>query len=165
MSCCDQRIISQEVCKISIKKLKNTLVYLLPHTPWVNELKVLMFYPWQCYVANNLVLQQTVGQWLGVRQCLVQKIELQGPFYKHRLTSIPAWISNHMPCKVCDRITYPFTNFKSYMVEVWEWISNFIPHFIITYLCRDLSQFRFVKKGSIAYTLELYIWCSNFWRQ
>ena len=31
----------------------------------------------------------------------------QGPFYKHGLTLIPAWISNHMPCKVGDEITYP----------------------------------------------------------
>ena len=28
-----------------------------------------------------------------------------------------------------DAITYPFPNFNSYTVEVWEWISNFIPHF------------------------------------
>ena len=32
-----------------------------------------------------------------------------------------AWISNHMPDKVWDEITYPFPNFN----EVWEWISNF----------------------------------------
>ena len=34
-------------------------------------------------------------------------------------------------------ITYPFPNFKGEAVEVWEWISNFIPHFImdvITYI-------------------------------
>ena len=35
-----------------------------------------------------------------------------------------------------DEITYPFPNFKGGTVEVWEWISNFIPHFtmhVITY--------------------------------
>ena len=26
-------------------------------------------------------------------------------------------------------ITYPFSNFNSAIVEVWEWVSNFIPHF------------------------------------
>ena len=31
---------------------------------------------------------------------------------KHGLTLIPAWISNHMPCKVWDEITYPILNFQ-----------------------------------------------------
>ena len=36
-----------------------------------------------------------------------------------------------------DEITYPFPNISGWTVEVWEWISNLIPHFImdvITYL-------------------------------
>ena len=40
-------------------------------------------------------------------------------------------------------ITYPFPNFNGCTVEVWEWICNFIPHFIIaviTYPCRDCSR-------------------------
>ena len=35
-------------------------------------------------------------------------------------------------------ITYPFANFNGRAIEVWEWISNFISHFIIdviTYPC------------------------------
>ena len=54
-----------------------------------------------------------------------------GTFYKHGLTLIPAWISNHIPSKLWDEITYPFPNFKSGTVEVWEWISNFIPYNIM----------------------------------
>ena len=41
---------------------------------------------------------------------------------------------------VWDEISYPFPNFNGSTVEVWEWISNFIPHFIvhvITYPRRD----------------------------
>ena len=41
-----------------------------------------------------------------------------------------------------DEITYPFPNFNGYTVEVWEWMNNFILHFIkhvITYPCWDLS--------------------------
>ena len=56
------------------------------------------------------------------------------------LTLIPAWITYHMPGKVCDEITYPFPNFNGCTVEVWEWKTNFIPHFImdlITYPCWD----------------------------
>ena len=42
---------------------------------------------------------------------------------------------NNMSNKLYDEITCPF-----YAVEVWEWISNFIEHFImdvITYPYRD----------------------------
>ena len=63
--------------------------------------------------------------------------DCSGPFYQHDLTLTPAWISNHIHYKMWDEITYPFPNFNSCTVEVWEWISNFIPHFIrhvITYL-------------------------------
>ena len=52
----------------------------------------------------------------------------QRPFYKHGLTLIPSWISNHMPSKVWDEITFPFSNFNT--TDVRELISNFIPHFI-----------------------------------
>ena len=36
-----------------------------------------------------------------------------------------------MPNRVWDEITFPFPNFNGSTVEVWEWISNFIPHFIM----------------------------------
>ena len=39
-------------------------------------------------------------------------------FYWHGLTLIPACISNHMPSKVWDGITYPFLNFNGCTVEV-----------------------------------------------
>ena len=43
----------------------------------------------------------------------------------------PAWISDHMPSKVRDGITYPFPNFNGCAIEVWEWIRNFTQHFIM----------------------------------
>ena len=46
-------------------------------------------------------------------------------FAKHELTLIPALMSNWMPGKMWDEIIYPFSNFNSFTVEVWEWISNF----------------------------------------
>ena len=55
----------------------------------------------------------------------------RGPFYQHGLPLIPAWISNHMSSQVWDEITCPFTNFNRCTIEVWEWISNSIPHFIM----------------------------------
>ena len=47
-----------------------------------------------------------------------------------------------MDHNVWDEITYPFPNFNGTTVEIWELISNFIPHFtgrVITYPCRDKS--------------------------
>ena len=58
------------------------------------------------------------------------------------------WTINYTHFKLWDEITYPFPNFNSFTIEVWEWISNFIPHFsghAITYPCRDLSWTRLVK--------------------
>ena len=56
------------------------------------------------------------------------------------LISFPAWISNPMPSKMWDEITYPFPNFNGATVEVCGWLSNVIPHFIadvIIYPCWD----------------------------
>ena len=36
-----------------------------------------------------------------------------------------------MPRKELDEITYLFQNFSGTTVEVWEWISDFMPHFIM----------------------------------
>ena len=69
----------------------------------------------------------------------------RGPFYWCSLTSISAWINNHMPSKVWDEIVYPFSNFNGSTVEVLEWVSNFIPQIImdvITYLCKFMSNQR-----------------------
>ena len=41
-----------------------------------------------------------------------------------------------------DEIIYPFPNLNGYIIEVWEWISNIISHFvmnIITYPSWDES--------------------------
>ena len=65
-----------------------------------------------------------------------------GRFYQHGLTLIPALISDPIHYKVWDEIAYPSPNFNGCTVEVWEWVSNFTPHFtrhVITYPCRDLS--------------------------
>ena len=54
-----------------------------------------------------------------------------GCLFLHGLTLIPAWIINHMLSETWDEITYPFINFNGCTVEVSEWISKFIPHFIM----------------------------------
>ena len=56
-----------------------------------------------------------------------------------------------MSRKVWNEIAYPFPNLNDYTVDVWEGISNFIPHFIKdvqTSACWDLSWSMWVKGGS-----------------
>ena len=36
-----------------------------------------------------------------------------------------------MHSKVWDEITYPFPNLNGAAIEVWEWVSNFIRHYIM----------------------------------
>ena len=65
-----------------------------------------------------------------------------GPFYYYGLTLIPACVSNHSYHKVWDVIIYPLPNLNGVTVEVWEWISNFIPQstgHVITYPCWDYN--------------------------
>ena len=72
------------------------------------------------------------------------------PFYLHGLISIPDWISKHMFDKVRVEIIYPFPNFNGCTVEVWEWISNFIPKVImglITYPCWYYNSIQVSKRG------------------
>ena len=60
---------------------------------------------------------------------------------RYVLILFPKWISNYIQC-MWDEITYSFPKFNGATVEVWEWISNFIPHFtgrMITYSCWALS--------------------------
>ena len=54
-----------------------------------------------------------------------------GPLLEHGLTLIPAWISDPKPSKVWDEIAYSFPNFNGSIFEVWEWISNLMPHIIM----------------------------------
>ena len=58
-------------------------------------------------------------------------------FYKHRLTLIPAWISNYIHYKVWDENIYQFPNFNRGI----KWINNSITHLrrrVITYPCWDI---------------------------
>ena len=55
-----------------------------------------------------------------------------------------------MSCKVWDEITYLFPNFNGGTVEVWEWISNSIPHItmdVITYPLMGLKLIHVSERG------------------
>ena len=71
------------------------------------------------------------------------KNRLHGLLLLAWINLISAWISEYIHYKLWEEITYPFPNFNGCTVEVWEWIWNFLPHFIMnvfTYLCWDYSQ-------------------------
>ena len=47
----------------------------------------------------------------------------------------------HMVSKMWDEITYPVPSFNAATVEIWEWVSYFIPHFIMLGLnLNDISN-------------------------
>ena len=113
-----------KVFKIAISKmsLKITLSKLLPHFPGVNGL------------TNNLSDWKDCSSHL-VSWCSGAVMRLYSVQY---IQNFPKWVSNYTHYKVWDDITYLFPNSNGWTVEVWEWISNFIPHFtghVITYPC------------------------------
>ena len=61
---------------------------------------------------------------------LRKKTETKGVIVTEWVLWLYAWINNHIHYTVWDEITYPFPNFNGCTVEVWEWMSSFIPHFI-----------------------------------
>ena len=110
---------------------------------------------------------QSLSLW---RHCNVNNLEKIGsvavllqimtwdPFFWDGLTWISAWVGNRMSVTVWDQITYPFPNFNCAAVEVCEWISYFIPHFImdvIIYPCCDQSLTMLCKfKGTLVLNLS-----------
>ena len=92
---------------------------------------------------NTPIYVQYIPRHMHTMVCFVFWIVLITPQtpdlgYWHGLTLIPVWISNHMPSKMWDEITYPFPNFNGINVAVWVWIRNFNPQLVmngITYPC------------------------------
>ena len=62
------------------------------------------------------------------------------------LTFIPSMISNHMSSKLWDEITYPVPNINGWIVEVFLWIHNFTPHFILLRLHILITHILTLKK-------------------
>ena len=52
------------------------------------------------------------------------------------------WKIKNMRNKFSDENIYPFPNFHAWTIEIWEWILNFILHFIMDLIANpfwDLS--------------------------
>ena len=94
---------------------------------------------------------------VSLKKLLIQtSLNHSGPFYKHWLTLIPAWTSNHKPSKVWDEIIHPFLNFNGCTVEVEEWISNYIPHFIIDMISMHVGKMGH-REAAIYISAAMYI--------
>ena len=66
-----------------------------------------------------------------------------------------------MLSKVWDKITYPFPNFKDCGVDVCEWMSNFISHFmidVITHPCQDFSENVLIKGLPVTICIWTVAW-------
>ena len=90
---------------------------------------VLMFSRKQLNIARNRYINESalpismmpvIQLWCNCSNNMAYLIQWgsSGPYYKHGLTLIPAWICNHIHYKVWDEITYPFLNFNGVTVEV-----------------------------------------------
>ena len=71
------------------------------------------------------------------------------PFYQNGLFLIPAWISNHMPSKMWDEVTFPIPNFDGCIIEVLELINDFVPYFRMYFLIHAGINFFHVSKRGI----------------
>ena len=84
------------------------------------------------------VLRRTASLYIG---SLVPETPQHCFLWLLLLILIPTRMSNYFHCRLWDEIIYPFPNFSGW-TGIWEWISNFFPHFtvhVITYPCRGPS--------------------------
>ena len=47
-----------------------------------------------------------------------------------------------MLSKVWDYIIYPLPNFNICIIEVWEWLSNFIPYIVMDVITLCMLEFK-----------------------
>ena len=66
----------------------------------------------------------------------------------------PAWISNYFHYKVRDKMTYSFPNSNGAAIEVYKWITHFIPH-IVKSVITERSPWSSVYTQSILCLLKL----------
>ena len=73
------------------------------------------------HVSTNSLAKTTSGMFVDFM------LVYWGPFYKHDLKLIPAWMSNHLPSKM----GWNSLSIRNIIVEVWKCICNLISHFIM----------------------------------
>ena len=117
----------------------------MPKNTFGDKLTLVQVMAWCCQAANDYKCcdMESLGHSVLIATRFEFCLDLPcflGPILLTPLTYIAAWISNQMSSKVWDEITYRRPIFKGATIEVWEWISNYILHFImdvITHPCWD----------------------------
>ena len=73
----------------------------------------------------------------------------KGHLWLIRINLIRAWISNHLRSWVWGGVIYLFPNVNGCTDEVWEWMINFILHFI-TDVMTDPCWEKVIRRGPVA---------------
>ena len=92
-----------------------------------------------CYVYEVNYFEESNHCIYFVRRRLTQRVKL---YSTHKTAEGPftnMGNCDHMASKLWDEITYPFPNFIGCTIDIWEWKSNFIPHFTM-YRCNYLPM-------------------------
>ena len=113
------------VKKASILALQHASHGFLVHVcDWFRWVSFIYFWLYYCFLAQCCFFMDT-----GFIAVVLLKISgriwirwTMDPFYLHRLTLIPAWISIDIPCKFWNEITFPFPKFHCCTIEFWGWM-------------------------------------------
>ena len=92
---------------------------------------------------------------------MIEEIHLGKYIFQHSDNFNPSMASDYIHYTMWDEITYPSQNFNGTTAEVWEWISNVIPHFtgrVITYPCWNKSESVLVKGAPCDNHFETKSW-------
>ena len=90
-----------------------------------------------CFVYKVKYFEESIHCIYFVSRRLTQRVKL---YSTHTTTEDPFTNTgnfDHMASKLWNEITYPFSNFSGCTIDIWEWKSNFIPHFTL-YRCNYL---------------------------
>ena len=125
----------------SITPTKNENIHLLwMYYTFVNT-HIYIYVIWcSSFRISMAVLNATWCSRCGWRYCLLRTAAGTGSGLLSRVNFNLTRINNYINGNVWDEIIYPFPNFNGCTVEVWKWISNFIPHLnerMIIYPCWD----------------------------
>ena len=98
----------------------------------------------------DMIYSSTSIQYLW-RSWSVTFFYIRGPVIHIDLILIQTWINNYIHYDVWDEITDPLLNLSGCAVKVWEWKSNFIPHFTMTchYFPLLALKLNHVRKGAL----------------
>ena len=107
---------------------------------WLSDIHQILKLPRQLLRA---IIVWHLNSWISfqtVLTCLTAHIYLTALlwWYLSNKDLVTTWISYYIYYDVWVKITYSFPKFNGATVEVWEWLSNFIPHFtwhVVTYPC------------------------------